>query len=73
MIRSVLPSTLRVMPVIQLSISLDSSPSPRLFTWSVQSCTPSGVHSARLRPWYSSSQGLESAGAAGHALWRQSS
>ena len=43
MMRVCLPSTLRLMPVIQELTSLDSRPSPSALTWSVQDFTPSGV------------------------------
>ena len=54
-----LASTLRLMPVIQESISLDKSPTPSDLTWSVHDCTPSGVASMRVmscsRAWLSMS------------------
>ena len=49
--RLVLPSTLRLIPVIQESTSFDNSPTPSALTWSVQAATPASVASSRVRPF----------------------
>src|SRR5262252_180141 len=48
--RTCLPSTLRLMPVIHESTSVNSKPSLTAMTWSVQALAPVAVASMRVRP-----------------------